>query len=107
MAPGVVPAAMAPGVLPATNPANAPATAPAIATPPVQLPPLGRNLELPPGVIPGQTTASGAYISNGNPAIPPRMQMALPVCAGSVVGAYESTGTKSAADFQPAAKQFY
>jgi general secretion pathway protein D len=56
---------------PATNPA---------APPPVnQLPPLGRILELPPGVIPGQTTASGAYISNGPPRVNPQLRLTPPV----------------------------
>jgi general secretion pathway protein D len=52
------------------NPANPPA--------PTQLPPLGRVLELPPGVIPGQSTASGAFISNGSSPISPQMRMAAP-----------------------------
>jgi general secretion pathway protein D len=52
------------------NPANPPA--------PTQLPPLGRVLELPPGVIPGQSTASGAYMSNASSPISPQMRMASP-----------------------------
>jgi general secretion pathway protein D len=52
--------------------------------PPVnQLPPLGRILELPPGVVPGQTTASGAYISNGPPQVNPQLRMAPPVLVPS------------------------
>ena len=57
---------------PPVNPNN-PAT-----TPPAQLPPLGRILDLPPGVIPGQSTASSAFVTNDGPAIIPLMQMTTP-----------------------------
>jgi general secretion pathway protein D len=67
---------------PAQIPMNqAPVANPTVPQPVNQLPPLGRILELPPGVIPGQTTASGAYISNGvtPPPANPQIRMAPPV----------------------------
>jgi general secretion pathway protein D len=46
-------------------------TTPPTPTPPAQLPPLGKALDLPPGLVPGQTTASRASVLDG---IPPVIQ---------------------------------
>jgi general secretion pathway protein D len=50
-----------------------PVSAPA--APPANLPPLGRILSAPQGVVPGQNTASGAYLSYPSDPPVPRMQV--------------------------------
>ena len=69
-----------------TLPSPAPTPGPVSAPPPAnnQLPPLGRILTLPPGVVPGQTTASGAFVTNGStPPVPP---LPLPAQSGPAPG---------------------
>lgn len=100
------------------QPAIAPQGAPASQTPagappapPAQLPPLGRVLNLPPGVVPGQTTAStmnapgrpyvappyspsGAYISDPtHPIRQPNSQPAVPTSALTPEQVQQVTGS--------------
>jgi len=76
---------------PLNQPANRPPFAnPAVPPPVNQLPPLGRILEVPPGVTAGQTTASGAYPSGASQPNRPAPRTAPPLPQSNSIDIYLS-----------------